>query len=315
VSPGLHAAAVVLLAVGLDLALGDPPGRLHPVAWIGHMLAAGRRWLCHGPAWWLLISGGALTLAAIGLAAAAGALVADLASRVGPAGIALEAAALKVTISPRGLARAARSVARALERGALDEARAALGRHLVSRPTATLDAGQVASGAVESVAENLTDALVAPVLCVLVLGVPGALAYRALNTADTMLGYREGALEHFGKLAARLDDLANLLAARLAALAIVAAAGQRAPAAWSAMARDHARTASPNAGWTMSAMAGALGVTLEKPTAYRLGDGRVPEGRDIGRCIRVFWCAAALAVAVMLIAGMLVSETCLSIVS
>jgi adenosylcobinamide-phosphate synthase len=147
------------------------------------------------------------------------------------------------------------------------------------------------------VAENLTDALVAPVLFYLALGVPGALAYRALNTADTMLGYREGALEYFGKLAARLDDLANLVPARLSALAIVTAARSPTRAAWSVMARDHARTASPNAGWTMAAMAGALGVTLEKPTAYRLGHGRPPQPADIERSIHLFWRAATVALA------------------
>jgi len=300
VSPALHAVAVVLLAVALDLAFGDPPNRLHPVAWIGRALATGWRRLCHGPAWLLLVTGGALTLAVTALAAATGALVSGLAAALGPAGLVVEAAAMKATISPRGLVRAARSVAGALGGGALDEARARLAFHLVSRPTARLDAGEVASGAVESVAENLTDAVVAPIAFFLVLGVPGALAYRALNTADTMLGYREGPLEHFGKLAARLDDLANLLPARLAALAIVVAAGARARAAWSAMCREHARTASPNAGWTMSAMAGALGVTLTKANRYSLGQGPPPGAVDIERSIRIFRRAATVVVAVLL---------------
>jgi adenosylcobinamide-phosphate synthase len=298
VPAAFHAAAVVVLAVALDLACGDPPSRGHPVAWMGRAIGAGRRVLCRGPAWWLLLSGGALTLAVTALASGAGVALSSLAVMLGPAGVLLEALALKATISPRGLVSAARSVAAALERGALDEARARLGFHLVSRPTATLDAGQVASGAVESVAENLTDALVAPVVFFLALGLPGALGYRALNTADTMLGYREGALEHFGKLAARLDDLANLLPARLAGLALVAAAGRRAPHAWSVMVRDHARTASPNAGWTMSAMAGALAVTLAKPGAYRLGLGPPPGAEAIAHGIDVFRRAAALALGI-----------------
>ena len=227
---------------------------------------------------------------------------------LGPGGVTLEAVALKSTLSLRDLARAARSVAAALERGDLDDARGQLGFHLVSRPTATLDAGQVASGAIESMAENLTDALVAPVVFFLLFGLPGALAYRALNTADTMLGYREGALEYFGKVAARLDDLANLMPARLAALGIVAAAGVRAPTAWSTMARDHARTASPNAGWTMSAMAGALGVTLEKPSTYRLGQGHAPDAADVERSIRLMTRAAGLALLASLSARVFVSK-------
>ena len=304
----LHATLVVLLAVVLDLALGDPPNRVHPVAWMGRALAAGRRALGHGGPIALLLGGAGLTLGLMAIAAGAGAAVAALAGMLGPSGVALEAVALKSTLSLRDLARAARSVAAALERGDLDDARGRLGFHLVSRPTATLDAGQVASGAVESVAENLTDALVAPVVFFLLFGLPGALAYRALNTADTMLGYREGALEYFGKIAARLDDLANLVPARLAALAIVAAAGVRAPAAWSAMARDHVRTASPNAGWTMSAMAGALGVTLEKASTYRLGQGRAPGTADVERSVRLMTRAAGLALLACLSVSAVVSK-------
>ena len=295
-SPALHAALVVSVAIALDLALGDPPNRLHPVAWIGRALGAGRRWLCTGAPARLLVTGALLTLGVTGLAAVAGALATALAAALGPAGLLLEALALKCALSWRGLAAAARSVAAALEGGDLDGARASLGWHLVSRPTATLDGGQVASGAIESVAENLTDALVAPVACFVAFGLPGALAYRALNTADTMLGYRQGPLEYFGKVAARLDDAANLVPARLAALAIVIAAGTASAAAWSAMARDHARTASPNAGWTMAAIAGALGVTLQKPAAYRLGRGRMPVAGDIERGIAIVRRAAVLAV-------------------
>jgi adenosylcobinamide-phosphate synthase len=293
---GVHAAVVVVMAVALDLLVGDPPNRMHPVAWCGRVLTAGRARLCRGGRPRLLLGGAALTVGVMLVAGGAGALVAELAAVLGPAGLVLEAAALKFTISPRGLVRAARSVTSALESGELDGARAILGWHLVSRPTATLDAGQVVSGAIESVAENLTDALVAPVVFFLALGLPGALAYRALNTADTMLGYREGALEYFGKVAARLDDVANLVPARLAALAIVMTAGPAAPSAWVAMARDHGRTASPNAGWTMAAMAGALGVTLQKPAAYRLGRGPMPVPADIERSIALARRAAALAI-------------------
>lgn len=292
----LHLGLVVVLALALDLAFGDPPSRLHPVAWIGRVLAAGRRALCRGRPAALMLSGAALTLFVMALAAGGGAAITSVAHALGTGGLVLEAVALKLAVAPGGLARAARSIASALSRGEIETGRARLGRHLVSRPTATLDASEVASGAIESVAENLTDALVAPIACFLALGLPGAFAYRALNTADTMLGYRDGALEYFGKFAARLDDVANLLPARLAALALVVAAGRRAPAAWATMLRDRRRTASPNAGWTMSAMAGALGVTLVKPGAYRLGKGRLPDATDIERGIGLMARAAVLAV-------------------
>jgi adenosylcobinamide-phosphate synthase len=248
-----------------------------------------------------------LVLSVTLVAALAGGAVARLSGALGWPGLLLEAAALKSTLALRDLARAARAVAAALAAGDLAAARARLGVHLVSRPTGALDAGQVASGAIESVAENLTDAFVAPLLFHLVFGLPGAAAYRALNTADAMLGYREGALEHFGKIAARLDDLANLLPAPLAALAIVAAAGRRARAAWTGMARDRERTASPNAGWTMAAAAGALGVTLAKPGAYRLGEGRAPTAADVERGIRLVARAAVLALAALLGARLLVA--------
>jgi adenosylcobinamide-phosphate synthase len=309
VSPALHAILVVVLALALDLSLGDPPNRWHPVAWIGRALAAGRRALYRGGPVALVLSGAALTLGVMALAAGAGALVATLGAMLGPVGLVLEAAMLKSTLSLRGLAAAARSVAASLGRGDLVQARARLGLHLVSRPTAELDVAQVASGAIESVAENLTDALVAPVMFFLVLGLPGALAYRALNTADTMLGYREGMLEYFGKIAARLDDLANLVPARLAGLTLVVVAARSAPAAWRALVHDHARTASPNAGWTMAAMAGALGVTLDKPGAYRLGQGRPPTADDIERAIGLLTRAAALAILAELVLSALIMKS------
>src|SRR5262249_54209283 len=154
--------------------------------------------------------------------------------------------------------------------------RGLVGFHLVSRPTSGLSEGQVASAAVESAAENLTDAFVAPLLWYSALGLAGAFLYRTVNTADAMIGYREGALEYFGKASARLDDLLSLIPARIAGLAVVGAAaltGEDFRSAWTTMHHDHGRTASPNAGWTMSAMAGALGVMLEKPGTYRLGAG------------------------------------------
>ncbi|MBI4635184.1 MAG: cobalamin biosynthesis protein CobD [Candidatus Rokubacteria bacterium] len=290
----------LIVAVALDLLLGDPPNRYHPVAWLGRLLGWGRALLARGSRSRLLVGGAVLTVGVAAVAAAAAWLVASLAGRLGPMGVLLEALALKSTLSLRGLVAAARAVAADLGAGDLAAARAAVGYHLVSRPTRTLDEGQLASAVVESVAENLTDGFVAPVCFYLVLGLPGAAAYRAINTADAMLGYREGPLEHFGKTAARLDDLLNLLPARIAGCAIVASAaltGGAARRALTALRRDRRRTASPNAGWTMAAMAGALDVTLEKPGAYRLGDGPLPRPSDIPRSVRLMVTAALLTLA------------------
>jgi adenosylcobinamide-phosphate synthase len=306
VSASQHAVAVVLLAIALDLALGDPPNAMHPVAWIGRLIGVGRRWLCHGRPVVLILAGGALTLGVVSLAGSVGWAIAWLAGALGAGGLLLEAAALKSTLALRGLAAAGRDVAGALQRGDLAAARTSVGRHLVSRPTATLRVEQVAAGAIESLAENLTDSFVAPLLFYLVFGLPGAFAYRALNTADSMLGYREGALEYFGKLAARLDDVANLIPARLSALALVVAAGRRAPDACAVMLGDHRRTSSPNAGWTMAAMSGALGVTLAKPGAYSLGRGAEPGIADISRGLHLMWRASAIALAALITIEVLV---------
>jgi adenosylcobinamide-phosphate synthase len=287
----------LLLAVGLDLALGELPDRWHPVAWIGRLLARAEAAARHRS----VVDGAVALVAVTTVVGAAAAVVGALVRRAGRAGVLLEAAALKPAFAVRRLAAAAREVGQPLRAGRLDVAREQASRHLVSRATGGLDAGLVASAAVESVAENLTDSVAAPLLAYAVAGLPGAWAYRVINTADAMWGYRDARYEAFGKAAARLDDVANLLPARLAALALGggavvagADAGQALRIAW----RDHARTASPNAGWPMAAMAGALGVALVKPGAYRLGDGVLPDGAvAIDRAVRVFAGAAALVVA------------------
>ena len=269
------------------------------MAWIGRALAAGRATLGVGSRVRLLVAGGVVTLGVMLVATAVAAALAALTPRFGWLGLLVHALALKSMLSLRGLATCALAVGADLQRADLTGARAAVGRDLVSRPTTALDAGQVASATVESVAENLTDAFLAPVLFFLVFGLPGAVAYRVVNTADAMIGYREGVLLHFGRVAARLDDFLNLVPARVAALALVAAAplaGGDGHRALEMARRDHARTASPNAGWTMAAMAGALGVALEKPGAYRLGDGRTPTADDVTRAVGVMARAAALVV-------------------
>ncbi|NJN68054.1 MAG: cobalamin biosynthesis protein, partial [Chloroflexaceae bacterium] len=154
----------------------------------------------------------------------------------------------------------------------------------------------IAAAAIESLAENTSDSVVAPLLAYALGGLPGAFAYRAANTLDAMVGYR-GRYEYLGKVPARLDDLLNLVPARLTALLIAAAAvgcSADAPQAWQVMWRDHALTASPNAGWPMAAVAGALGVRLEKMGHYCLNErGRAPTAADIRRAGRVVGVAAA----------------------
>ncbi len=294
-----------MLAVALDLLLGDPPSRFHPVAWIGRLIALGRRWAERVPDDLLLLYG-ALLIVVVTITAVMGALTAQAAAGwlPWPLSVVAQAWLLKCSFSLRGLVAAVWDVRDKLEAGDLEAARAAVGCHLVSRPVDELDEGATASAAVESLAENLCDSWVAPLCFYLVGGVPGAWAYRAVNTADAMIGYRLGRLERLGGASARLDDLLNLLPSRLAALALVSGAwiggesGSRALEMWR---RDGRSTASPNAGQTMAAMAGALGVRLEKRGHYRLGDGPAPDVQVVDRAVGVFAAAAGVALVVALL--------------
>lgn len=288
----IRRALPLFLAVAMDLTLGEPPAWAHPVVWVGRVIAILERFAPVGDraqlVYGVLAVGG--TAGLVGWLAGAAERVAR---RRGAGGAIVTAYLLKSTFSVRGLARAARRVEDALVRNDLTGARCAL-RHLVSRDVTGLPAPLVAAAAIESVAENAGDAILAPLLWYSAGGLPAACMYRALNTFDSMWGYR-GRYEYLGKSAARLDDLLNLLPARLTACLIVPAAplaGGSAGGAWRTMWRDHARTASPNAGWPMSAMAGALGIELEKVGHYRLGDGGPPTPASIGAAVRLLYLIA-----------------------
>jgi adenosylcobinamide-phosphate synthase len=295
------------LAVLLDLVLGEPKNRWHPVAWVGQGLGWAQQQVSKGTPGALLCGGALLVLAASLLVATLVRALVVWTTPLGWVGALFQAWLLKCGFSLRGLVEAAREVKNALAHGTLEEARRRVGWHLVSRPTHELSQDQVASATVESLAENLTDSVLAPLFFFLLFGVPGAWAYRVVNTADAMWGYRGGELEHFGKAAARLDDFLNWIPARLAGAGIVLGAlmaGEAAGDAWRTMWREHRRTASPNAGWTMAAMAGALGVALEKPGAYRLGEGRLPTVEGIDRAVRVLASASGLFVALSLLTAL-----------
>jgi adenosylcobinamide-phosphate synthase len=303
-----HRLAPLALASALDALAGEPPAACHPVVAMGQAIALAERRAPTAPP--AALAYGAL-VAAGGTAAtyaATRALLATARRRAPAAAPFLTVFLLKSTFAIRALEDAAHAVAIALAQDDLPAARAHL-RALVSRDTAALDAGLVAAAAIESVAENLNDGFVAPLFWYALLGVPGAIAYRFANTCDAMLGYR-GRYEYLGKAAARLDDALSWLPARLTALLLIVAAalsGADARGAWRTLVRDHGRTASPNAGWPMSAAAGALGVCLEKPGHYRLGGGPRPAGAAIYRAVALTRAAAALALglytAIILLGG------------
>jgi adenosylcobinamide-phosphate synthase len=262
----------VPLALAIDALLGEPPGPYHPVVWIGSLIS---RLVRRAPAGQIasLAYGAGIMSTVVAGAAFAGAATAWSARRLPfPFGLLAEAYALKSMLSVRELLAAGARVERHLDDDDLERARTAV-TALVSRDVGTLDAPLLASAAIESLAENASDSIVAPLLYYAVGGLPAACAYRAANTLDAMIGYR-GRYEYLGKTSAILDDLLNVVPARLTALLLVMAgalSGGDVRTGWSTMVRDRGRTASPNAGWPMSAAAGLLGTRLEKPGHYVLG--------------------------------------------
>lgn len=283
---------LLALAVLFDLAWGEPPARLHPVVWTGSAIEALVPFARRGGAPRQFLAGAALAGGVPAVAAAGAALLlGSLRRRQEPLGrMAYHAAAawlLTSSFALRSLIEAAGAVRRPLANGDLPAARLAL-RALVSRDATTLDAPGIAAAAIESLAENLSDGIVAPLLAYCVWGLPGAVAYRAINTLDATIGYH-GADEWVGKVAARLDDLVNLVPARVAALLLCLAAptGDARRAGWRLARRDARLTASPNAGWPMAAAAGILGVALEKQGHYQLGAELPPPGAATIRAAQV----------------------------
>jgi adenosylcobinamide-phosphate synthase len=263
----------LLGALALDMLIGEPPARLHPVVLMGGALSALER---RAPR---------TEHARLGYGAMAGLglptvwwLLGQFVERGLP--WPLQAILLKTAFSGRALLSAGRQVEDDLRDGDIVAARTDL-RSLVSRPTQDLDESLVAAAAIESLAENFVDSWLAPLLAYAVFGLGGACAYRMANTADAMWGYRTAEYEWLGKVPARLDDALNWIPARVGALLLICA-GNNWRQALEVYRRDARRTSSPNAGQAMAACAGQLGVRLEKVGHYVLGaDGRAPVAADI----------------------------------
>ena len=288
---------VLILAVALDRFLPEPPNRIHPVVWMGWAIDSLRRLAPAKPTPALLF-GGLMALGLVGASGLGTQVVVGALRNLGEAAYVLGGSLiLRSTFTVRGLSRAGRQVGKSLQQGRLDEARAGL-RNLVSRDPSSLDTSLVAAAAIQSVAENTTDSFVGPWLAFSIFGIPGAVAYRAVNTLDSMLGYR-GAQEYLGKVSARLDDIVNLIPARLSAMLLLVSGyleGLPVGRGWQVLGRDRRLTASPNGGWTMGAMSGLLGIRLEKPGHYCLGRKlEAPAGGHIDRAVRVAERTAALA--------------------
>jgi adenosylcobinamide-phosphate synthase len=294
---------ILLIALALDLIFGELPNAWHPVAWLGKLISVETRLAPKKDRLRQLAYGVSMVLITLGLIVTAVYFLLAYLRELNPVVYVIVAGLLmKFTFSLRGLRQAIETVRGLLAKNNLDEARISL-KSLVSRDTDELNKRQVISATVESAAENICDSFVAPLFYFLLFGVPGAIAYRVINTFDAMVGYHWH-LEYLGRFAARLDDVANFIPARITALIIVLTSlicRKNMSQAWHIMIRDHKKTESPNAGWTMGAIAGALGVQLEKAGHYKLGDNHFPlsldtidTSRQIILVTAIIWCSISI---------------------
>ncbi|WP_442754818.1 adenosylcobinamide-phosphate synthase CbiB [Methylocystis sp. JAN1] len=311
---------IALLALAIEAAVGYPDRLFrrigHPVTWFGALIAAlDKRLNLENDSFATRRAKGVAALAALAVAAlVAGALI-DAFAGAASYGWAILALLASSLIAQKSLSDHVAAVAEALSRS-LEDARAETGK-IVGRDVASLDAAGVARAAIESLAENFSDGVVAPALFLACFGLPGALLYKAVNTADSMIGHKSERHLAFGWAAARCDDLLNIVPARVTAALIAASAwtiGARTREAWATALRDAHKHASPNAGWPEAAMAGALGLSLGGPRAYRgmevdgarLGDGRRDATpADIARAMAIFRCATAGLWLIMLASALL----------
>ena len=300
----------------IELCLGYPQPLMrtigHPVTWIGRLICALDRWLNHDTSEpeRRRIAGIIAVLLMLAIVGTIAFIIERELFRL-PFGLVVTALIASTLIAQRSLHRHVAAVAAALEAGDITASRAAVS-HIVGRDTGALDGAGVARAAIESLAENFSDAVVAPVLWLAIAGLPGAALYKAINTADSMIGHRTARYAAFGWAAARLDDLVNLPASRLAALLLIGAAvlqkGASSVEAWRTLWFDAPRHRSPNAGYPEAAMAGALRLSLAGPRSYdgvRVEDATMGGGRwdanaaDIRRALALYRIADAILIALL----------------
>jgi len=268
----LNSSAVLLIgAFLLDLAFGDPRWLPHPVVLMGKVISHGERLLRSGSPRRDFLVGMALSLLLIAVSAAATWALISFFPLLPPWLSFIATAALaSTTLATRGLLEAIKLIDASLRAGNLAVARETLA-YIVGRETSSLNEDKVLRAGLESLAENTSDAIVAPLFYLFLGGIPLAMAYKAVNTLDSMVGYRTERYFYFGKFAARLDDVVNFIPARLTAFFMVIAALAARLNPWRALRTvwsDHANHLSPNAGYPEAALAGALGIRLGGPSVY-----------------------------------------------
>ena len=290
-----HSIAVLLLAIAMDVLFGEPPGILHPVVWMGRGIKYLRGFASKFTN--KRFFGIFMVAAMTGTSFLAGMLLVS-AQFILPEAITLLVLAyfLKSTFSFRMLLSSGNRIMTGLVSGNPDAARDDL-KALVSRDTAGMDEPHMASAVIESVSENFVDTILSPLFFYLILGLPGALAYKAVNTLDSMVGYRNREFIELGWASARFDDILNWIPARLSLIFIVAGAvftGRPVNAIRTCL-KDRRQTSSPNSGWSMASAAGALGVQLEKQGHYVLGgNSSLPLATDIARANKLVGMASVL---------------------
>ncbi len=292
--------AVFLLAMAFDILLGEPPARIHPVVWIGRLIA-----FLRARAGSTRMQGFALAFIVISVSVLAGHFLVYAAGQVPLLSLLVGAYLFKSTFAIRCLLEVSGSIGRMIDQD-ISEAKKMLPA-LVGRNTAPLNRSQATSAVIESLSENYVDSILSPIFYYLVfapagLGLEAAIAFKAISTMDSMLGYKTPGLKELGYAGAKLDDLANFIPARLSIILIALARPAGAHAAIKAAFQYHNATPSPNSGWPMAACAGALGVRLEKPGYYvLLADGREPDTSDVPRALRLMQAVIALTLAAALI--------------
>ncbi len=318
------AVALTLFALLIELAVGYPDRLFraigHPVTWIGRLIGLLDRMLNHESMRDASRRAAGVAAVLILIVVVAGlAFALERSLLLLPFGIVAAAIVASTLIAQRSLYQHVVRVAEALEQNGLAAGRVAVS-HIVGRDPQALDEAGVARAAIESLAENFSDGVVAPVFWLMVGGLAGGAAYKAINTADSMIGHRTPRHQAFGFAAARLDDLVNLPASRLSALFIIAAAavtpGASPAGAWRAVIRDAARHRSPNAGYPEAAVAGALGLALAGPRVYggvevedaMMGDGRRDAtAADIRAALTLYQRADAMLIALVALLALLVT--------
>lgn len=307
------------LAYIVDLVVGDPQGVIHPVVLQGRLIAYLENSLNRPtyPQQIQTVLGALVVLLTVGSAWAITWLSVSLASLIHPLlGTVVSIWLTATTIAQKGLAQAALPIARALEANNIPLARTLTGQ-IVGRDTTHLDSHELARATIETVAENTVDAITAPLFYALLGGAPLAMAYRATNTLDSMLGYKNQRFLHFGFVAARFDDLVNYIPARLSGLHLPLAAklcGLNAKNSWTIMKRDAKKHLSPNSGITEAGFAGAMGITLGGANVYgeivsnraQLGDQQDPlKPEHIFTAVRLMQVLAGLFAVVVTILALL----------